>query len=150
MPFEPSGMDAYTTKMVTAIGLLLLVSLLWVVWKFFYALFKHVLAALFLAAIGSAIYYYVMYQAPPPKDQSVGKHAYGVSSGRYIGEIEASQNDAQSGPVWIIRQPGGQQTKVAKARVVVKDKMDAVAVADPSPSPTPTAKPKTAPKKSTR
>jgi hypothetical protein len=140
MPFE---MDAYTTKMVTAIGLLLLVGLLWVVWKFFYALFKHVLIALFIAAIGSGIYYYVMYQAPPAKDLNVGKHAYGASSGRYLGEIEASQNDPQSGPVWIIRQPGGQQTKIAKARVVVKDKMDPVAVEEPSPSPSPSVKPKT-------
>jgi hypothetical protein len=145
-------MDAYTTKMVTAIGLLLLICLLWVVWKFFYALFKHVLVALFIAAIGSGIYYYVMSQPPPPKDPNVGKHAYGASSGRYLGEIEAAQNDPQSGAVWIIRQPGGQQTKIAKARVVVKDKMDPVTEEQTSPSPTPATKPKTGPsgKKSAR
>ncbi len=138
MPFE---MDAYTTKMVMAIGLLILISLLWVVWKFFYTVFKHVLVALFIAAIGSGVYYYVMNQTPP-KDTNLGKHAYGASSGRYLGEIEAAQNDPQSGPVWIIRQLGGQLTKLPKARVIVKDKMDAVAVESPTPAATPAQTPK--------
>ena len=138
MPLE---MDAYTTRMVTAIGLLLLISLLWVVWKFFYTVFKHVLVALFIAAIGSGIYYYVMNQTPP-QDPNIGKHAYGASGGRYLGEIEAARNDPQSGPVWIIRQPSGQLIRFAKARVIVKDKMDPIAVESPTPTATPAPSPK--------
>lgn len=143
----PTAFDDYTTRMVTAIGLLILIGILWVVWKFFYTLFKHVLVALFIAAIGSGVYYYMMYQPPPPKDPNVGKHAYGASSGRYLGEIEAAQNDPQSGPVWIIRQPGGQQTKLAKTRVIVKDKMDPIAVESPTPTATPAQNPKPRPGK---
>lgn len=131
MPFE---MDAYTTKLLMAIGLLVLISLLWVVWKFFYTVFKHVLIALFIAAIGSGVYYYVMNQEPP-KNPNAGKHAYGVSSSRYLGVIEAAADDS-----WIIRQPGGQQTKIAKTRVIVKDKMDPVVIESPTPAATPTPK----------
>ena len=138
MPFE---MDPYTTKMITAIGLLLLVSLLWLVWKFFYTLFKHVLVALFLAAIGSGIYYYVMNQAPP-KDPHIGKHAYSARAGNYFGAIEGAQDDPRSGPVWVIRQPDGHLTKIAKTRVLVKDKMDPVAVESPTPAATPARTPK--------
>ena len=121
--------DNYTREMVLAIGLLIIMAVLWLAWKFFFSIFKHVLTAVFLAVLGSGIYYYVMSQ-PPPRDANVGKHAYGTSSNRYLGVIESATDDS-----FVIKQPGGQQTKVPKARVVVKDKMDPVEAAVPSPSP---------------
>ncbi|MBI1762911.1 MAG: hypothetical protein HYR56_15885 [Acidobacteria bacterium] len=138
--------DSYTRQMLAAIALLIVAAILWLVWKFFFSLFKHVLMALFIAAIASTVYYYVMNQ-PPPRDTSVGKHAYGVSSGRYLGVVEGAQNDPQSGPVWIIRQPGGQPTKLAKARVIVKDKMEPLAAESPAATATPAQNPKPRPSK---
>ena len=122
--------DTYTRELLTAIALLIVAAILWLVWKFFYAVFKHVLAALFIAAIASGVYYYVMNQ-PPPRDASIGKHAYGSGTSRYLGVIEAATEDA-----WVIKQPDGYQVKYPKARVIIKDKMDPVAPSSPSPSPT--------------
>jgi hypothetical protein len=136
--------DNYTREMLLAVGLLVLLAVLWVVWKFFFAFFKHVLTALFIAVLGSGIYYYVMSQ-PPPKDPNVGKHAYGASSNRYLGVIEAANDDS-----YVVKQPGGYQTKYPRARVIVKDKMDPVEAASPSPSPTVKAKPPAKTKKTTR
>lgn len=125
--------DTYTREMLSAIALLIVAAILWLVWKFFFSLFKHVLTAFFIAAIASGVYYYVMSQ-PPPQDPNVGKHAYGTSSNRYLGVIEAGSEDA-----YVVRL-GNAKTTVPKARVIVKAKMDPVAVE--SPSPAPSAKPK--------
>ncbi len=122
--------DTYTREMLTALGLLIVATILWLVWKFFFSLFKHVLTALFIAAIASGVYYYVMNQ-PPARDPNVGKHAYGVSSNRYLGVIEAGTEDS-----YVVRS-GGAQIKYPKAKVVIKDKMDPVAIESPSPTATP-------------
>jgi hypothetical protein len=135
--------DNYTREMILALGLLLILAVLWLAWKFFFAMFKHVLMAVFLTVLCSGVYYYVMSQ-PPPQDPNVGKHAYGASSSRYLGVIEAADEDS-----FVIKQPGGQATKLAKARVIVKDKMDPVTVASPSPSPAASQKPKPATKPAT-
>ena len=127
--------DNYTREMLLAIALLFVLAVLWLAWKFFFSIFKHVLTAVFITILGSGIYYYVMSQ-PPPRDPNVGKHAYGTSSNRYLGVIEAATEDS-----FVIKQVGGQQTKLPKARVIVKDKMDPVAAVSPSPSPSPTSKP---------
>jgi hypothetical protein len=135
--------DTYTREMLAAIALLIVAAILWLVWKFFFALFKHVLMALFIAAIASGVYYYVMNQ-PPPKDPNVGKHAYGTSSSRYLGVIEAGTEDS-----YVVRL-GNAQTKYPKARVIVKDKMDPVVIESPSPSPSAKPKPGNPGKKATR
>lgn len=120
--------DAYTREMLAAIALLIVAAILWLVWKFFFALFKHVLTALFIAAIASGVYYYVMSQ-PPPQDPNVGKHAYGTSSNRYLGVIEAGTEDS-----YVVRL-GNAKTTIPKARVIVKAKMDPVSASTPSASP---------------
>ena len=122
--------DTYSREMLSAVALLIVAAILWLVWKFFFSLFKHVLMALFIAAIASGVYYYVMSQ-PPAKDPNVGKHAYGVSSGRYLGVIEAATEDS------FVVKLGSAQTKYPKARVTVKEKMDPVTVESPSPTVTP-------------
>jgi hypothetical protein len=123
--------DAYTRELLTAIALLIVAAILWLVWKFFFAFFKHVLTALFIAAIASGVYYYVMNQ-PPPRDANLGKHAYGVGSNRYLGEITGATEDA-----WVVKSPGGYEAKYPKARVLVKDKMDPITPSSPSPTATP-------------
>ena len=126
--------DTYTREMLSAIALLIVAAILWLVWKFFFSLFKHVLSALFIAAIASGVYYYVMNQ-PPPQDPNVGKHAYGTSSNRYLGVIEAGSEDS-----YVVRL-GNAQTRYPKARVIIKDKMEPIAVESPSPSPKSKTKP---------
>lgn len=135
--------DSYTREMLAAIALLVVAAVLWLVWKFFFALFKHVLTALFIAAIASGVYYYVMNQ-PPPQDPNVGKHAYGTSSSRYLGVIEAGTEDS-----YVVRL-GNAQTKYPKARVIVKEKMDPVVIESPSPAPSTKPKPSNPGKKATR
>jgi hypothetical protein len=135
--------DTYTREMLAAIALLVLAMVLWLVWKFFFALFKHVLTALFIAAIASGVYYYVMNQ-PPPQDPNVGKHAYGTSSSRYLGVIEAGTADS-----YVVRL-GNAKTTVPKARVIVKEKMDPVAIESPSPAPSAKPRPASSGKKATR
>lgn len=119
--------DAYTREALAAIVLLVVAAVLWLVWKFFFAFFKHLLMALFITAIASGFYFYVMNQ-PPPQDPNVGKHAYGISSGRYLGVVESAVEDS-----WVVRL-GNAQTKYQKGRVTLKDKMDPIETAQPSPS----------------
>lgn len=115
-------MDGFTLKAALAIGLLLLIGLLWLVWKFFFKLFKHVVIMLLIGGAGAAFYYYR--SLPPPPPEYIGKHAYMKENGKYIGVVEAQGDDERRGPVWIIRPVGGPPVRYAKSRVTLKDKME--------------------------
>ena len=129
-------MDAFTTKAAVAIGVLLLIVFLWLVWKFFTKLFKHVIIVLILSVAGSAFYWYR--SIPPPSQTTfVGKHAYMKANGEYIGVVEAEGSDNRRGPIWIIRPVGGFPQRYAKSRVTLKDKMEL----KPEQTPAPESKP---------
>src|SRR5262245_15927279 len=116
-------MESFATKAALAIGFLLLIGFLWLVWKFFAKIFKHVIILLLITVAGSAFYYY---RSIPPKaspSQGIGKHAYMKENGEYIGVVEAEANDNRRGPVWIIRPVGGYLQRYSKSRVMLKDKM---------------------------
>jgi hypothetical protein len=124
-------MDGLTMKAALVIGAVLLIGLLWLVWKFFAKVFKHVVIMLLIGAAGSAFYYYRM--LPPPPPPYVGKHAY--MDGVYVGVVEGQAEDNRRGPVWIIRPAGGYPQRYAKARVTLKDKMELKPALTPAPSP---------------
>ena|SRR5215510_7050482 len=126
-------MDGFTLKATLAIGLLLMVGLLWLVWKFFARLLKHVIILMVICVAGSAFYIYR--SLPPPPPTYVGKHAYMKENGEYIGVVESESTDSRRGPVWIIRPVGGQLMRYAKARVMLKDKMELKSDQTPQPSP---------------
>src|SRR5262249_35828739 len=79
-------MDGLTLKAALAIGVVVLIGLLWLVWKFFSKLFKHVLIMLLIGGAGSAFYFYR--SLPPPPPEYVGKYAYMKETGAYIGVVE--------------------------------------------------------------
>jgi hypothetical protein len=128
-------MDEYPIKAAIVIGALLALGLLWLVWKFFFKLFKHVIIALLIGAAGAAFYYYR--SLPPPRDPNIGKHAYGNVSGRYLGVVEGQGEDAQRGPIWGVRSPDGHLTKYPKSRVTLKDKLEPPPQTEPAPATTP-------------
>ncbi|MCG3159530.1 MAG: hypothetical protein JMDDDDMK_00519 [Acidobacteria bacterium] len=130
-------MDGFTIKTTLALGVLALIVFLWLVWKFFFKLFKHVVIMLLIGGAGSAFYYYR--SLPPPPPAFVGKHAYMKDNGVYIGVVEGQSDDSRRGPVWIIRPAGGYPQRYAKSRVTLKDKMELKP--EQSPSPKPEAKP---------
>ncbi|MGE0127321.1 MAG: hypothetical protein AB7U82_04365 [Blastocatellales bacterium] len=130
-------MDGFTIKTALVIGLLVLIGFLWLVWKFFFKLFKHVLIMLLIGGAGAAYYYYR--SLPPPPPEYVGKHAYMKENGTYIGVVEGQGDDNRRGPVWIVRPVGGYPQRYAKTRVTLKDKMELRP--EQSPSPKPEAKP---------
>ena len=125
-------MDGLTIKAGLAIGVVLLIGLLWLVWKFFSKLFKHVLIMLLIGGAGAAFYFYR--SLPPPPPAYVGKHAYMKETGAYIGVVEAQGDDNRRGPVWIIRPPGGYPQKYAKSRVTLKDKLELKPEESPAPT----------------
>ena len=131
-------MDGFTIKAALVIGLLLLIGFLWLVWKFFFKLFKHVLIMLLIGGAGAAYYYYR--SLPPPPPDYVGKHAYMKETGVYIGVVEAQGDDSRRGPVWIVRPVGGYPQRYAKSRVMLKDKMELKPEQTPA-APAPEAKP---------
>jgi hypothetical protein len=135
--FPRKIMDGFTIKATLAIGLLLLIGMLWLVWKFFFKLFKHVVIMLLIGAAGAAFYYYR--SLPPPPPEYVGKHAYMKENGVYIGVVEGQDDDSRRGPVWIVRPVGGYPMRYAKSRVTLKDKMELKP--EQTPAPTPEAKP---------
>ena len=79
-------MDEYTSSVLLGIGVLIALGILWAVWKFFFSLFKHVLLAVLLGAVGSAVYYYYR-SSPSPREPNFGKHAYSKISGQYLGVV---------------------------------------------------------------
>jgi hypothetical protein len=115
-------MEWLTIKVALAIGAVLLIGLLLVVWKFFAKVFKHVVIMLLIGAAGSAFYYYR--SLPPPPPFYVGKHAYMKDNGEYIGVVEGQAQDSRRGAVWIVRPVGGHLQKYSKSRVTLKDKME--------------------------
>jgi hypothetical protein len=126
-------MDGITTKIGIAVGALVLIALLWLIWKFFAKLFKHVVIMLLIGGAGAAFYYYR--SLPPPPPPYVGKHAYMKETGSYIGVVEGEGDDNRRGPVWIVRPAGGYPQKYAKSRITLKDKLEIVPNQTPEPSP---------------
>ena len=124
-------MEWLTIKVALAIGAVLLIGLLLVVWKFFAKVFKHVVIMLLIGAAGSAFYYYR--SLPPPRPLYVGKHAYIKENGEYIGVVEGQAEDSRRGPVWIVRPVGGYPQKYSKARVTLKDKIELKPEQPPAP-----------------
>ena len=128
-------MEWLTIKVALAIGALLLIGLLLVVWKFFAKVFKHVVIMLLIGAAGSAFYYYRSLPPPPPFYK--GKHAYMKENGEYIGVVEGQAEDRRRGAVWIVRPVGGYPQKYSKSRVTLRDKIEL----KPEPTPAPESKP---------
>jgi len=132
-------MDGLTVKVALAVGIVLLIGFLWLVWKFFAKVFKHVIIMLLIGGAGAAFYYYRA--LPPPPPPYIGKHAYMKENGEYIGVVEGQAEDNRRGPVWIIRPVGSYPQRYAKSRVTLKDKMEIKPA--PTPAPTPESKPAT-------
>jgi hypothetical protein len=128
-------MEWLTIKVALAIGALLLIGLLLVVWKFFAKMFKHVVIMLLIGAAGSAFYYFR--SLPPSPPFYVGKHAYMKDNGEYIGVVEGQAEDSRRGAVWIVRPVGGYPQKYSKSRVTLKDKREL----KPEQPPMPESKP---------
>lgn len=126
------------TRAGLVIGVLAVLVVLWFVWRFFFALFKHVVIALVLGAIGAGAYYYLRAR-PPARNPAIGKYAYLKENGKYLGVIEAEGDDNQRGKVWVVRPPGRYPVIYAKPRVAIKDRLEPGApLEDPEASPTPT------------
>ncbi|MBO0859866.1 MAG: hypothetical protein J2P21_15660 [Chloracidobacterium sp.] len=120
------------------IGVLLTLGFLWLVWKFFTKLFKHVVIMLILTVLGVGFFYFRYHSFSTTRKSDIGKHAYMKNSGVYLGEVVAEGEDSVRGKVWIIRPLGSNyQVKYAKSKVTLKDKMEL----KPEPTPSPDSKP---------
>jgi hypothetical protein len=133
-------MDGLTMKATLAIGVLLLIGFLWLTWKFFYKVFKHVVIMLVIAVLGATLFIYLRYSSSPPRQNSdIGKHAYMKDGGEYIGVVEGETEDGRRGAVWIIRPLGGYPQRYSKKRVTLKEKIEL------KPAPTQAPTPESAP-----
>lgn len=133
-------MDGLTMKTGLVIGALLLIGFLWLVWKFFSKVFKHVVIMLIISVLGAVLFIYLRYGSSSPRmNPDIGKHAYMKDGGDYIGVVEGETDDNRRGAVWIIRPLGGYPQRYAKKRVTLKDKMELKSA--PTPEPTPENKP---------
>src|SRR5215475_7021089 len=138
-------MDGLTMKIALTVVALLLIGFLFVVWKFFSKVFKHVVIMLLIGVAGAAFFIYVVYirygSVSPRPRPDIGKHAYMKGSGEYIGVVEAEGEDSRRGKVWIIRPVGGYPQKYSKSRVELKDKMEIKPEQTPTPTPALESKP---------
>ena len=87
----------------------------WVLFKFFTRLLKHFILAIILGVL-VAMFWYRPSSLPP--DPNIGKFAYGVNSGNFLGVIVANDKDDGS---WIIEK-SGMKMKYPKSKVIIKDK----------------------------
>ncbi|HEY6401182.1 MAG TPA: hypothetical protein VI479_07220 [Blastocatellia bacterium] len=133
-------MDGLTMKATLAIGVLLLIGFLWLMWKFFYKVFKHVVIMLVIAVLGSTLFIYLRYSSSTPrKNPDIGKHAYMKDGGAYIGVVEGEDQDSRRGAVWVIRPLGGYPQRYSKKRVTLKEKIELKLT--PTEAPTPVSAP---------
>jgi hypothetical protein len=131
-------MSVYTISAVVAAGILTVIILLWVVWKFFSKLFKFFAIALIAVVAWAGIY---ILRTQSARDPSIGKHAYLTENGKYLGVVEGAGEDNQRGRVWIIRPPGRYPLMYSKTRVTLKDKREIEKEPKEEPSPNPSASP---------
>jgi hypothetical protein len=132
-------MDRFTLTLILTAGLVVVLGVLWFTWKYYFELFKYLLAALIFSAAVTALLIYRMWPVEPKRDPAIGKHAYMRQTGEYLGVVEGSGRDRQRGDVWIVRPPGGYQLMYGKSRVTLKNVSDIEKEekAEPSPSPSP-------------
>ncbi len=133
-------MDGYSIKLWLGIGIVVVLVFLWLVWKFFFSLLKHFIILLILGSLFVGVYWY---RSLPPKNPSIGKHAYLIENGKYLGVVEGQSEDPRRGDVWITRAPGEHQKMYGKSRVTLKDKRDIASEPTPVPTATPTPQTKT-------
>ncbi|MGH9848009.1 MAG: hypothetical protein ACREEM_55705, partial [Blastocatellia bacterium] len=112
----------YTTKAGLLIGAVVVLGILWAVWKFFTAIFKYVLIGSVVVAVGVGLTLYRM--MPPPKNPAFGKHAYLKENGKYLGVVETQGEDNHSVEVWGVRLPGDHLKMYSKSRVELKEKYE--------------------------
>src|SRR5262245_39690507 len=127
-------MDGLTLKVGLAIGALLLIGFLWLVWKFFAKVFKHVLIVMVISVLGAILFLYLRYGSSSPRlSPDIGKHAYTKDGGDYIGVVEGETEDSRRGAVWVIRPLSGYPQRYSKKRVTLKDKMELKLTPTPTP-----------------
>ncbi len=129
-------MDWSFLKFALPLALLIIVVSLWLVWKFFFKLFKYFIVALVIVLIGAGM---SVYRMQPQKNPAIGKHAYLTDSGHYLGVVEGSGEDNRRGEVWIIRPPGGYPVMYRKSRVTLKDRIELKKESKEEPIPSPKA-----------
>ena len=60
----------------TGKGQVLYVLFLWLMWKFFFGMIKHVIIILLLGGVFAGAYYFFRTPSSPAKNPAIGKHAY--------------------------------------------------------------------------
>ncbi len=98
-----------------AVGIVVLLIIGLVLFKFFTRLLKHFILAIVLAVTVALLWYQPSTSRPDP---NVGKLAYGANSSNFLGVVVANDKDDGS---WIVEK-SGMRMKYAKSKVILKDK----------------------------
>lgn len=120
-------MEWFDWKMaVLAAGVVLLVPG-WLLWRFFRGLFR-IYLVIFLILVAGVGYIYHR-STIPVRRQGIGRHAYLIENGKYLGIVEGEGDDRTRGEVWVIRPPGRYPLIYSKNRV----RLEETRVATPTP-----------------
>jgi membrane protein implicated in regulation of membrane protease activity len=132
-------MDKFALTLILTAGLVVILVVLWVTWKYHFEFFKYFLVAFIFFAVVVAAFIYRMRPVEPKRDPAIGKHAYMRQTGEYLGVVEGSGRDRQRGEVWFVRPPGGYLLMYGKSRVTLREGevIEKKKKAEPSPSPSP-------------
>ncbi|MEY4168658.1 MAG: hypothetical protein ACOYLF_15815 [Blastocatellia bacterium] len=95
---------------------LLLFGAAWLLWRYFRLQFR---AFLVLLIILSAIAGYLYFRSigSSYRNPAIGRHAYLIENGKYLGVVEGEGDDRTRGKVWVIRPPGRYPLIYSKTRV---------------------------------
>lgn len=100
-------------------GLLLLVAG-WMLWRFLRLQFR-LLLALFVIIAAFLGYVYYRSNGTIARNPAIGRHAYLIENGKYLGVVEGEGEDRTRGKVWVIRPPGRYPLIYSKSRVRLTD-----------------------------
>ena len=106
-------------KIAIALTLLLLALPGLIIWRFARRYFRVFLLLYIAQALIAGYIFSRSYQ--PTKDPAIGKRAYLIENGKYLGVVEGAGEDRQRGDVWVVRPPGRYPVMYSKSRVRLAD-----------------------------
>jgi len=132
-------MSKFTLTLLMAASVVVMLGILWVIWKYHFGLFKYFLLAFVFSGVVIAAISYRLRPVEPKRNPAIGRHAYLKRTGEYLGVVEGAGRDRQRGEVWFVRPPGGYPLMYGKSRVILKEVEEEV---EPGKETEPNAHPK--------
>ena len=109
-------MEWFDPRVIGTISGLILLAVGWLLWRSFRLQFR-IFVGFFIILTSIAGYLYCRSAGSDNRNPAIGRHAYLIENGKYLGVVEGEGDDRTRGKVWVIRPPGRYPLIYSKSRV---------------------------------